>query len=172
MARQFYSGEDPLGQKIQVMNGTKPAEIIGIVGDVRDQNLTTKGLPAVYEPAAQIPFAGMTLAVRTEREPEMLIGGARAAIREIDPELPLDAVGTLDSMIGKSVTVERFGTLLMLSFAGLALVLAMIGIYGVLSYAVIQARQEIGIRMALGAQRADVLGLALRHAGILVDWGS
>jgi putative ABC transport system permease protein len=106
MARQFYSGEDPLGQKIQVMNGTKPAEIIGIVGDVRDQNLTTKGLPAVYEPAAQIPFAGMTLAVRTEREPEMLIGGARAAIREIDPELPLDAVGTLDSMIGKSVTVR------------------------------------------------------------------
>ena len=87
MARQFYSGEDPLGQKIQVMNGTKPAEIIGIVGDVRDQNLTTKGLPAVHEPAAQIPFAGMTFAVRTEQEPEMLIGGARAAIREIDPEL-------------------------------------------------------------------------------------
>jgi putative ABC transport system permease protein len=171
MARTFYAGENPLGQRIQMGNGSKPAEIVGVVGDVRDQALESKGLPTVYEPAAQVPCSAMYFAVRTERDPESLIASVRAAIREQDAELPLDAMGTVDSLVAKSLSVNQFGTVLMASFAGLALVLAMVGIYGVLSYAVTQATQEIGIRMALGAQRGHVLKMVLGHAGILIGAG-
>ena len=88
MARQDYPNDDPIGQRIQMGNGSKPAEIVGIVGDVRDQALESKGRPAVYEPAAQGPFGGMYFGVRTAVDPETVISAVRAAIREIDPELP------------------------------------------------------------------------------------
>jgi putative ABC transport system permease protein len=141
------------------------------VGDVRDVQLEATGMPAVYEPAPQIPFGTMFFAVRTTRDPVALISSVRATIREQDAELPLDAVGTADSMVANALSVNRFGTVLMSAFAGLALVLAMVGIYGVLSYAVTQATQEIGIRMALGAQRGHVLKMVLGHAGMLIGVG-
>jgi putative ABC transport system permease protein len=171
MARQFYAGENPLGQRIRMGNGSKPAEIVGIVGDVRDQQLDTKGLPAVYEPAAQVPFGAMYFGVRTEGDPASLISGVRAVIRDLDPELPLDAVGTVDALLSTSLSQRRFAMLLMAVFAGLALVLAMIGIYGVISYSVTQATQEIGIRMALGARRGDVLRIVFSYAGVLMAAG-
>jgi putative ABC transport system permease protein len=171
MARQFYANENPLGQRIQVGNGSKPAEIVGIAGDVRDQELESKGRPAVYEPAAQIPFGGMYFAVRSERDPAALITGIRTAIREIDPELPIDAVGTVDALVSSALSQRRFAMLLMSIFAGLALALAMVGIYGVISYSVTQATQDIGIRMALGARRSDVLGMVFGYAGGLMAAG-
>ena len=171
MARQFYRNENPLGQRIQMGNGSKPAEIVGIVGDVRDQELESKGRPAVYEPAAQIPFSAMYFGVRTEGDPAALISGVRASIRELDSELPLDAVGTVDTLVATSLSQRRFAMLLMAIFAGLALALAMVGIYGVISYSVTQATQEIGIRMALGARRGDVLRMVLRYAGGLMAAG-
>jgi putative ABC transport system permease protein len=125
----------------------------------------------VYEPAAQVPFNAMHFAVRTERDPPALISSVRAVIREIDSELPIDAVGTVDSLVVKSLSGDRFATLLMSIFAALALALAMVGIYGVLSYAVTQATQEIGIRMALGAGQVHVLKMVLGHAGILIGIG-
>ena len=104
----------------------------------------------------------MYFGVRTAGDPAALIPGVRAAMREIDAELPLDAVGTVDALVATSLSQRRFAMLLMAIFAGLALVLAMVGIYGVISYSVTQATQEIGIRMALGARRADVLRMVLR----------
>ena len=166
MARQFYAGENPLGQRIRMGNGSKPAEIVGIVGDVRDQQLDEKGRPAVYEPAAQVPFGAMYFGVRTAGDPASLISAVRAVIREQDAELPLDAVGTVDSLVATSLSQRRFAMLLMAIFAGLALVLAMVGIYGVISYSVTQATQEIGIRMALGARRGDVLRIVFGYAGV------
>jgi putative ABC transport system permease protein len=171
MARRFYAKENPLGQRIRMGNGSKPAEIVGIVGDVRDQSLESKGMPAVYEPAAQIPFSGMYFAVRTAGDPSGLIAGIRSAMRELDPELPLDAVGSVDALVAGSLSQRRIAMVMMAVFAALALILAMVGIYGVISYSVTQATQEIGIRMALGARRADVLRLIFGYAGVLVGAG-
>ena len=172
MAREFYPGENPLGQRLLMGNGTnKPAEIVGIVGDVRDQALDAKSEATVYQPLAQTPYPSMYFAVRTERDPGALIAGVRAAIRELDPELPLDAIGTVDELVASSLSQRRFAMLLMAVFAGLALALAMVGIYGVMSYSVTQATQEIGIRMALGAGRTDVMGMVLGHAGVLLASG-
>jgi putative ABC transport system permease protein len=171
MARQFYPKENPLGQRIRMGNGSKPAEIIGIAGDVRDQELESKGRPAVYEPAAQIPFNAMYFGVRTAGDPASLISAVRTTMRELDSELPLDAVGTVDSLVATSLAQRRFAMLLMAIFAALALALAMVGIYGVISYSVTQATQEIGIRMALGARRADVLRMVFGYGGVLIAAG-
>ena len=171
MAQQFYRNENPLGQQIQMGNGSKPSEIIGIVGDVRDQELESKGRPAVYQAAAQVPFGAMYFGVRTDGDPASLISGIRTVMRDLDGELPLDAVGTVDALVTSSLSQRRFAVLLMAVFAGLALVLAMVGIYGVISYSVTQATQEIGIRMALGAGRAHVLRIVFGYAGVLMGAG-
>jgi putative ABC transport system permease protein len=172
MARQFYRGENPIGQHLTVGNGSnKPAEIVGIVGDVRDQELESTGRPAIYFPATQDSFGSMYFGVRTAADPEALIAPVRAAIRAIDPELPLDAVGTVDGSVSKSLAQRRFSMLLMAIFAMLALILAMVGIYGVMAYSVTQATQEIGIRMALGAARTDVLRIVLTYGGMLMTVG-
>jgi putative ABC transport system permease protein len=171
MAQQFYRNENPLGQRIQMGNASKPSEIVGVVGDVRDQELESKGRPTVYQPAAQVPFASMFFGVRTEGDPAALISSVRAVVRELDSELPLDAVGTVDAMVSTSLSQKRFSMLLMAVFAALALILAMVGIYGVISYSVTQATQEIGIRMALGAGRAHVLRIVFGYAGVLMAAG-
>lgn len=170
-ARRFYPGENPLGQRIQVTNGTKPGEIVGVVGDVREIGVDTANLPAVYQPAAQNPLRRMYFSVRAAADPAALIPGVRQVIREMDSDLPLDSVGTVDSRVAKSISMERFATVLTALFAGLALLLAMVGIYGALSYAVTQAAREIGIRIALGARGGVVLKMVLRHAAILVGVG-
>jgi putative ABC transport system permease protein len=171
MAHRFYPGENPLGQVIQMGNGTRPAQIVGVAGDVRDTELESKGRAAMYQPAGQAPFGSMYFAVRTERDPAAAIAGVRAAIRELDPELPLDAVGTVEALVETSLSQRRFAMVLMGIFAGLALVLAMVGIYGVISYSVTQATQEIGIRMALGARSGDVLRMVLGYAALLMSAG-
>jgi putative ABC transport system permease protein len=171
MARKYFPGENPLGQRIKMGNGSKEAEIVGVVGDVRDEELEALGRPAVYEPAAQIPFSSMFFGVRAEGDAAALIPGVRAAVREIDSELPLNDIGTVDALVAKSITLQRFAAMLVAVFAALALVLAMVGIYGVLSYAVTQATQEIGIRMALGARGGDVLRMVAGHAGLLLGAG-
>jgi len=171
MAQQFSRNENPLGQRIQIDSGSKPAEIVGIVGNVRDEHMETVGSPTMYRPAAQDPFESMYFGVRTAGDPEAAIAGVRAVFRGLDPELPLDAVGTVDGLVWSSLSQRRFAMLLMAVFAALALILAMVGLYGVISYSVTQATQEIGIRMALGAGRAHVLRLVLGYSGGLLAAG-
>ena len=125
----------------------------------------------MYETESQSTFDSMYFGVRTTGDPESLISGVRAVIRSLDSELPLDAVGTVDTLIETSLSQRRFAMLLMAIFAGLAMVLAMVGIYGVSRYSVTQATQEIGIRMALGAQPGDVMRLVLRYGGLLIGVG-
>ena len=170
MARQFYRNENPLGQRIEV-SGKKPAEIVGVVGDIRDQQLESKGRATVYLPSAQDLNTSMYFAVRTAGDPAYLIPPVRAVIRQLDPDLVLDAVGTVEHLVDASLSGRRFAMLLMAVFAGLALALAMVGIYGVISYAVTQATQEIGIRMALGAGSGDVLRTVLNYGGLLMAAG-
>jgi len=169
MARRYYPNENPIGQSIQITD--KPSEIVGIVGDVRHEDLESKIPVAVYETESQTTFNSMYFGVRTAGSPESLISGVRAVIRNLDPELPLDAVGTVDTLVETSLSQRRFAMLLMAIFAGLAMALAMVGIYGVLSYSVTQATQEIGIRLALGAQPGDILQLVLRYGGLLIGVG-
>jgi predicted permease len=172
MARKFYPNQNPIGQRI-IMGGpgNKPSEIVGIVGDVRHEDLESKIPVVVYETESQSTFESMYFGVRTTGNPESLISGIRAAIRNLDSELPLDAVGTVDTLVETSLSQRRFAMLLMAIFAGLAMALAMVGIYGVLSYSVTQATQEIGIRLALGAQPGDVMRLVLRYGGLLIGVG-
>jgi putative ABC transport system permease protein len=170
MARQFYRNENPLGQRVEI-SGKKPAEIVGVVGDIRDRQLESKGRATVYQPAAQYPNTSMYFAVRTAGNPADLIPPVRAAIRQMDPDLVLDTVGTVEHLVDTSLSDRRFAMLLMAVFAGLALALAMVGIYGVMSYSVTQATQEIGIRMALGAGSGDVLWMVLSYGGLLMAAG-
>lgn len=172
LAKKYYPNENPLGQRINFGGPVdKAPEIVGIVGDVRDSELESKGRAAVYQPESQSVDNSMFFALRTAGDPEALISGVRAVFRGLDSELPIDAVGTVDALVETSLSQRRFGMLLMAIFAGLALALAMIGIYGVLAYSVNQATQEIGIRVALGAKRGDVLRLVFAYGGSLVAGG-
>ena len=172
MARQFFPNQDPVGQSLIVGGpSNKPCQIVGVVGHVVDRALDDKVGAAMYQPAAQATFGSMYFAVRTPGSPESLIAGLRTAIRQLDPELPLDAVGTVEDLVSSSLSQRRLSMVLMAVFAGLALVLAMVGIYGVISYSVTQATQEIGIRLALGAQPGDVLRLILRYGLVLMSAG-
>jgi putative ABC transport system permease protein len=172
LARKYYPNENPLGQRISFGGPVdKAPEIVGIVGDVRDSELESMGRAAVYQPEAQSIANGMFFALRTSGDPEALIPGVRAVFRGLDSELPVDAVGTVDALVETSLSQRRFGMLLMTVFASLALALAMIGIYGVLAYSVNQATQEIGIRVALGAKRGDVLRLVFAYGGSLIAAG-
>jgi predicted permease len=169
IAVRFWPGQDPIGQRIKVESGLDNPwmTIVGIVGDVRFKSLDAPPTLAVYHALEQQTWRPMTFAVRTEGPPTSLITAIRREIAAIDSEQPVYNMVPLETMIGDSIAKPRFHALLIISFAALALALAVVGAYGVMSYSVGQRTQEIGIRMALGATRADVLRMILRQGMVI-----
>ncbi len=173
LARKYFPGRSPVGQRLLVsISGQSGSEIVGVVGDTRQERLDQPARAMVYCPHSELPFPIMTLLVRTETAPLALAPAVQRAVAELDPNLPVSNLNTMDSLVAATFVRARFTTLLFSLFGALALFLATIGIYGVVSYTVAQQTREIGIRMALGADSRLIVTDVLHYGAILVAVGA
>jgi len=177
VARRLWPSQDPIGKRISTEDEPKPEDwlsVVGVVDDVKQQGLAKQSEPAIYQPYFQIARTGwlshMTFVVRTVARPESVATGMRAVLRGVDKNRPV-SIASMDSLIAATTADSRFQTRLLAAFALVAMALTIVGIYGVSAYSVAQRTQEIGVRMALGAQSGDVLRRLLKKAVMLVSSG-
>ncbi|MBV9302659.1 MAG: ABC transporter permease [Acidobacteriaceae bacterium] len=168
LAQRFFPNQNPIGKHIRpgIGNGYGPGEppmreIVGVIGDVKQSGLNAEAAPEVYAPLAQSPFSPVFIVVRTANDPRRIIDAARRQIAILDKNEPLYHIETLDEYFAQSLFVPRLVTLLLNGFAVVTLILACLGVYGVVSFITLQRTHEIGVRMALGSQRSDVLKMIL-----------
>jgi predicted permease len=178
----LYPGEDPLGREVILWSGQGdlPAEVIGVVGNMRERGLDVDPTLAVYLPYYGSSFSPINFVFHTGSDPTSIVPAVRSILAELDPSLPLSNIRTVDEVVGDSIAARRFNVLLLAIFAGVALLLALAGIYGVQSYSVARRTSEIGIRVAIGASpdrvlkqivsqgmRPAIVGIVLGLAGAL-----
>jgi len=172
LARRFWPGANPLGGRI-ALDSIPPrvAEVVGVVASVKPEAVEGEDWPTIYSPYDQAPTPVTNLAISSSVDPLSLAASVRGAVRQLDPEQPLAGVETGDAIAAAAIAGARFSTLLLGLFGSIAFVLAVVGVYGVVSYDVGERKREFGIRMALGAQKADVLAMILAHAARLAGFG-
>lgn len=169
--RQYWPDQNPIGKHVIVGRWPQPAEVIGESADIKNKGLDQDSQPQLYLSFPQLPWADMNLLIRTAVTPQDVTSAVRTQVAAVDPDQPITNIQTVDQLMDASRSQPRFTMLLLGAFSATALALALIGIYGVLSYSVAQRRQEFGIRLALGAERADVLQLVVRQGFLLTVCG-
>jgi len=170
--RRFWPHENPIGKHVTVGRGPEPAQVIGMAADIKNQGLAKDTQAQLYLPFPQLPWGDMNLLVRTAVPPESMTQTIRAQVASLDPDQPVVGIQTVDDLMDNSRAQARFTTALLTSFSLSALLLAIIGIYGVLAYSVAQRRRELGVRFALGARRSDILRLVVSQGFNLARIGT
>ena len=174
LVRRYWPRDNPIGKHITVGRMARPAEVVGVLGDVRNVDLAADVKPEIYLPFPQFPWPAMNLIVRTAGDPHSFAGAVRARVLALDRDQPVTAVRSMEEVLETAAGQPRFTASLLGALSAMAFLLAIVGIYGVIAHSVAERTQEMGIRVALGAGRGDILrlvlrqGLALAMAGIAI----